>query len=505
MGFRRHSESREDRPILDFRFPRGPVPAGTPPRRRHLLLLGLGFLGLAFYGSLVPWHLQEVRFEEAWQDFWRLPAWRDPDFSNRSDWGTNILLYIPLSFCWLGCWCLDRESRLGKLLGTGCVAGLCLISSLLVEFLQHWVEGRVPSPNDVYAQAVGTLLGMLAWFGFGQPLIDWWRLQTSQNQRQRLLSAVLSLYVLGFLAYSLFPLDLIRHPGELYQKYKAGRIQLLPEWNTGISQAAIWGFTSDVLAYFPIGIWAALIWSDERHPRTWIRSLLIGGGVALGIEVAQLFVMSRFTEWTDVLAALVGVALGSGGVCYLASHDRAAPVAHDHKLYRQLAWGSAALLYTGFLIGYFCWPLEVDHNPERIRNAWSRFFEMPMTALFWSSEYNAATQLFRKLTLWSVLGMLVSQPVLGMRLPRALAWGGLVLGWVYCTVSGMGVELFQLLLPNHTPNGTDAGLYSLGAALGIGCAVWWKQHATPVPTAHSALGNSGRVVSSAGSAGRSRR
>ncbi len=374
VGIRQRLDAREDLPADPPASPLNLFPPGTPPRRLHVFLAALGFLLLAVYGSLVPLNLRQVTFHQAWQYFWYTQHWGEIDFSNRSDWGANVLLYVPISFCWLGVFCLDRKNRLWKSLSTLFVWGGCLASSLVIEFLQSWVDARVPSHNDVYAQGVGTLIGTVFWFGFGQTFTNWWRLHTSQHNRHRLLAAVLSIYVLGFLTYSLIPLDFITHPGELYRKYQDGRIVLTLDWRSGLSKETIWRLTSDVLTFIPVGIWSALIWRDDNRRRSWICSLLIGGCVALVIETTQVFLLSRFAEVSDLLVGLLGVGIGSGGVSYLQSKQTAVSPSSDRSLIRTLGWLSGAILYSGFLVCFFCWPLHVVNDPARIHKAWSHFF-----------------------------------------------------------------------------------------------------------------------------------
>jgi glycopeptide antibiotics resistance protein len=200
--------------------------------------------------------------------------------------------------------------------------------------------------------------------------------------------------------------------------------------------------------------------------------------LALGIEILQIFVISRFAEFSDLLPAIGGIALGAGGASYFRSSASAISRTQDRGFIRLFSWYALAILYAGFLVLYFCWPLEIDQDPERIRTAWSQFFRPPMTALYHSTETNAAVQIVRKLCLWSVLGLLVSWPIFRTSLPPALRFVFLFAGWCFCVVVAAGIELFQLLLPMHTPDSTDIGLYSLGAAIGIFGTRWWHRQST---------------------------
>ncbi len=284
----------------------------TPPRHMHFFLAAFAFLCLAAYGSLVPFNFRPMSFDQAWDDFWFHQDWGRIDLGNRSDWGANVLLFVPIAFFGMGLWCVDRKSRLWKAAGMVLVIGFCAASSLMIEFFQSFIHARVPSHDDVYAQAVGTLVGIVCWFGFGQILTNWWRLHTSKGEHQPLLASVLSLYVLGLIAYSLIPLDFVIHPAEIYKKYQAGLIVLVPDWQAGITKDTVWRIVSDGLAFVPIGVWATIIWHDGHRRRTWLRSLLIGGSVVVLIETAQVFLLSRYAETTDLVDWTLGNCLGLG-------------------------------------------------------------------------------------------------------------------------------------------------------------------------------------------------
>ena len=112
VGISKYLDSREDLPADPKPLPM--IPPGTPPKRRHVFVAAMGFLILAMYGSLVPLNPRPGTFDQAWEYFWHFQPWERPDFSNRSDWGANVLLFIPISFCWLGVVCLDKKGFLFK-------------------------------------------------------------------------------------------------------------------------------------------------------------------------------------------------------------------------------------------------------------------------------------------------------------------------------------------------------------------------------------------------------
>ena len=78
------------------------------PRRRDYLLLALFFTVIAVYGSLVPLEYKPLDFREAVEQF-REIRYLKLGVDARADWVANILLFIPISYCWLAVFTVDRR------------------------------------------------------------------------------------------------------------------------------------------------------------------------------------------------------------------------------------------------------------------------------------------------------------------------------------------------------------------------------------------------------------
>jgi VanZ family protein len=107
-------------------------------------LLFLGYLAFLVYASLYP--ITSLRFPE--ESPWSLILGRRT--LSRSDALTNVLVYLPLGF-FLGRLSPGRTSWRATLAGT--------VLSLLIEYLQAFVPGRVPSVIDWGLNVAGTFLG----------------------------------------------------------------------------------------------------------------------------------------------------------------------------------------------------------------------------------------------------------------------------------------------------------------------------------------------------------
>src|SRR5262245_27509018 len=69
----------------------------VPASRRLLLAALLGFLFLAVYGSLVPFHWQSTDWQSARARL--IGVLQQPiSIESRSDWITNVLLFVPIGF-----------------------------------------------------------------------------------------------------------------------------------------------------------------------------------------------------------------------------------------------------------------------------------------------------------------------------------------------------------------------------------------------------------------------
>src|SRR4051812_37578261 len=120
-----------------------------PPRRGHLALFALTWVMFVVYGSLVPAQYHAVPLSVALEQFRHLPM-----YGSRTDWATNVVLFVPLTFLWMGALSGDR-GRTAQIAAT--IALLPLSAALAggIEFLQFWFPPRTPSLNDIIAETAG--------------------------------------------------------------------------------------------------------------------------------------------------------------------------------------------------------------------------------------------------------------------------------------------------------------------------------------------------------------
>lgn len=406
--------------------------------------LTLGYLVFFVYGSLVPLHYTPHPFAQAWADFLAAPgaAWRDEE---RVDVAVNFLLTVPLAFglaqlatTWRAAWA--RVSA--WLLIWPAVALL----SVGVEFVQSFFPPRDPSWTDVAAQWGGAVAGM-ALYGLAgrrfRALLAGLAQRSPAPSRARLW---LGVYLALMLAFSVMPLDLSISPVELYRKWRDGRVVLLPfgsPW-PGLWQF-LYDFATDILLWVPVG----LLWRIDGQGRS-VRAVVLRTVLAAAcVEGAQLLVLSRVTDVTDVLMAAVGGALGAG----LPHRLRGWRAMDTQRRDRWLARGW--WLWLTIAVAVLWLPFDVSTAGASLDAAAQAFTRMPFQTYFETGEFHALNEILRKLLVFLPGGLL-----LGAR--RSQRGPGLGTMWLLA----FALEVGQLFLPSKVADLTDAVLGCAGAWLG---------------------------------------
>ena len=102
---------------------------------------------------------------------------------------------------------------------------------------------------------------------------------------------VLSLYPLAF--------DWTRRPG------------WMPPFNAIHSRSDWVDVVANLFFYVPLGFTAVAAWSRRPGPRAILWATLFGTALSYGIEVAQLYLPRRFSNWRDIILNCIGTAAGA--------------------------------------------------------------------------------------------------------------------------------------------------------------------------------------------------
>jgi hypothetical protein len=413
------------------------MPAATPNPSRWPLPAALAYLLFPVYGSLVPLAWTPRDPGAAWAAFAALMA-APLAIRSQADFAANELLMAPFSFLMMGALAQCLRGATARLLGAALLLPLCGGIAVALEFAQMFFSGRDPAQSDVLAQSLGALLGLLAWV-----LVPaaFWAADSGAQQRQR---RVFLLYLAGLVLYALMPLDLTVSASDLADKWRAGRVRLLPFSGWAAAPAAsLTNFALDV------GLWAVAAWLWRRAAAPRPAPLLNLVALAALLELAQLLVLSRTTDPTTVLAALLGVLLGARGPAGLRMEGAALSM-------RWLLAAAASLA----LVLLQTWPFELVSGGAAFRARLADLTWVPFATYTGGGELDLVTNLLRRLAAYGALAWVWAWALEACS-PRT-RWG---LGLLAVVGTAALVEGLQLLMPADT---MDLGDPILAAAIAAG-------------------------------------
>lgn len=433
--------------------------------RFSMLVLAIAYTLFVIYGSLVPLNFQHHSWHEAVEAFKNI-RYLDLGIGSRADWVANILLFVPLAFVWLGAlW--QSTSMAWRIVAMLFVLLACTSLSIAIEFTQIFFPPRTVSLNDIYAETLGTFIGASLWWATGTSVTRWylgWRkAEGPMDLAQRLLYG----YLFLLFGYNLLPLDLTISPVEIYHKWHAGRIVLIPfTFTNGHDEFAqrLYGFLTDVLIWVPVGMLARL--TAKRNGRQIWLSLTAAAAL---IEFLQIFVYTRVTDTSTILTASFGSAVG----IWLAIRWRTKePAAEQAKVASNIGGLIAGiLLWLALIFAVFWYPFDFRIDGafvgSRLAEATTR---VPLALYYFGTEYRAATEVLHKMGFFFPLGILLALFVGRIRFGSPSLWKMAAFAGVGI-VAGL-VEVGQLFLPGKFADLTDVVLEMSGGW--AGCALAWR-------------------------------
>jgi len=430
--------------------------------RNYLLLVAIGYLVFVIYGSLVPLNFRPMSWSSALDAFDALRL--DLGSGSRIDSATNVLLTIPLAFLWSGVvW--PTRSPAWRLLAVVAVFTGCFTISIVVEFAQIFFPGRTTSLNDIAAQGLGEVIGITLWVIFGTHVMRWVETLPFARSRVEIAQRLLVLYLFVLLGYNVLPLDLSINPVEIYHKWNAGRVVILPfSWGYTDRAQQLYELVTDVAIWIPV----AFLWrlsSEKSNAAVWTRAV----AAAALIEFLQLFVMSRVSDSTDLVLAGVGAALGIWAAHIFKQLDRAPETTASGRTGRApgriVPWAAAAFVWLVILAIVFWYPFNFNFESAFLRQRVLGVKQVPLHAYWASSPFRAVTEVLHKTGFLFPLGVLLGGIAIGIPriVPRGLVHTGMVL-FIMGTAST--IEAVQIALPRKNVDLTDWFLEISGAVAG---------------------------------------
>jgi VanZ family protein/O-antigen ligase len=256
-------------------------------------------------GSLSPFSLRPMGLHAA-MDLYRQEMSRTIQFLDRSDWLANFMLFVPLGFLAMAAACSSRKGARRLLVGALSVSA-CFFFSSLIELAQIWFASRSVNPNDVAAESLGAVAGVVAFFLCGDWLVDLlsavWATRNSLRAGEKLLVC----YAVGVLFYATWPLDITINPTDFGSKLRDGRIDFRdwaqPGWFAGFAVSAA------LMA--PIGVLLRTIATSRGQPvRRWPALLGWGVGWLLAVESLRLLAFSQSVGLLHLAGGAAGILFG---------------------------------------------------------------------------------------------------------------------------------------------------------------------------------------------------
>lgn len=426
------------------------------PTGKWPILLSLAYLVFVIYGSLVPLDFRPRPLDEALERFVDI-RWLELGIGSRADWVANVLLFIPLAFLfegWRHRWGGRRKVRVP---GLPVLIG-CMLFSTGIEFLQVFFPPRTVSLNDIAAETLGAMIGIVLWHVRGPFWMAWMEGWRREHTLSGTLQRLLVVYLLILFGYNLLPLDLTISPVELYHKWKEGKLHLVP-FTYGFEDpaTALYTLTTDAVIWIPVGFLLARAFAFPRR-----KAALAGLGMAAMLEFLQIFVYSRVTDVTDILLGGTGALVGA----FAAGHRTVSGAASGPRRSALRPWLAAWLGWTLLLLAIFWYPYDFTDDPATIRERLDRFWRMPFIAYYYGTEFRAVTEVLHKTAFFLPLGVLLYLPVPRMRVGRHYE-SYLALVILALIGTPLLVEFGQVLLPGKTAGSTDLALEILGGLLGF--------------------------------------
>jgi VanZ family protein len=423
------------------------------------------FALVAIFGSFAPFAFAPLAPGEALGKF-RAILQAPISAELRMDFAANVLLFVPLGFTLLGTVSCGRS--MAKALPRALlVVAACAAFSVAIEFLQLWFPTRQSSLNDIVAEGLGALAGCVAWLAIGDATMAWLGAMRGRPNEHPNVRIALLAYCAAFAAFSALPGDANLSATEVYHKFKAGKIILVPltcDYGSPLNMA--YSLVRDVVCMIPVGACAAVcLLPHGRTVHALPRAIMQGMAYVAAIEIGQIFVISRYTDVTDLMTGFVGVAIGVV-IMRRRLGARAGDAPAGRLPYAAIAWAAAGLLLAGIVFAGFWRPYNFAFD-RAAKLRLDQFTAGLSSPDVWRSAVTSTSDVLVKTLPFAALGacfgMAICRSGASSHARQLLRAAAVIL----CGVLGLAIEVGQILLASHVAHVSEAALYGVGSLVGV--------------------------------------
>lgn len=425
------------------------------------------------YGSLVPLEFNGLPLEKAINQFENI-RYLNLGAASRADWIANILLYIPLAFGATATFSGVRHPLVRAVLSVVVLAS-CLALAVAVEFTQLFFPPRTVSINDLIAESLGSVIGILGWQFFGKYFSNLYRhlLRGSLFSAQ---SAII-FYLLIYIALSLFPFDFVTSFDELNTKLATGNDALFLSWDACGADPVRCGvkLLAEILVLLPLGLLFCYV-PYLQYPRA--AAVLAGFFLGLVIEIVQVFLLSGSGQGISILTRMIG--MGAGASLFVWAKKR--NLADLMGLLRRGVW-LTIIPYIFLVLSTNGWFAADWLTPEQALERLTTIRFLPLYYYYYTSEGVALVSLLSNIGMYFPVGLLCWAIFFNANYKqerRAPHWfyPGLL-----ASLFALVVETGKLFLADKHPDPSDVWIAFIAAA---GCykfmnslLQWLKSDKTP--------------------------
>jgi VanZ family protein len=376
-----------------------------------------------------------------------------------SDLVANVLFFVPLGF--LGVF-LQRGRSGVRQVFVATLTGFVL--SLGVETLQFFTPTRNPATSDLICNTAGALLG--AWVAvffahhvrtqMQDRLSEWAR----REPRMLLLAGMVVLEILR----AVIPLNVAIAVNLLKKSVRSS--ELAVDW-ASLASWQTWAQNLEIVLINAVlgGLLFLVLGNVQRRGNRVMQGMVafvVVAMMAVALEIAQLFILSRVTSTTDALMGIVGGGIGIVVAACLRATRRA-----------RYGWRVVLVAWCLALAARSLAPFTFQLDAESLRAKFQHLEWLPYLSHYFKATLEAVHEFLEDLLLYLPLGFLFARflAVQHVRRSTKLALGAALL----CATWAIFLEGAQLGLPGRYVDISDVITAALAGVLGGFAWAWFAQ------------------------------